>query len=96
MSVLCQFYVSSMAALALGQFHVSSMFSVVMPHIASPPSGWTYAEGAGNRPSAGRNPPPNKGNPGTTYLWHATPTERKHANRSRDRQSAALVVLFQE
>ena len=52
MSVLCQFYVSSMAALgqfygsvrsvllwtmaALGQFYVSSM-SVVMPH-ASPPS----------------------------------------------------------
>ena len=34
MSVLCQFYVSSMAA--LGQFYVSSM-SVVMPH-ASPPS----------------------------------------------------------
>jgi hypothetical protein len=45
MSVLCQFYVSSMAALgqfyvssmaALGQFYVSSM-SVVMPQ-ASPPS----------------------------------------------------------
>ena len=36
MSVLCQFYVSSMAA--LGQFYVSSM-SVVMPH-ASPPSGF--------------------------------------------------------
>ena len=45
-SVLCQFYVSSMAALwqrrissmaALGQFYVSSM-SVVMPR-ASPPSG---------------------------------------------------------